>query len=189
MGGRGFQFFRRLRYSYRMPEAGSPNNIQLLILDADGVLTDGGIYVDDQGHETMRFNVRDGFAIRAWIAAKKEIAVITGRGGLALRHRLDGLGVKNFISASGPKQKVLEDLLKKFGVDARHVAALGDDLPDLPMLRMVGFPMAVADAADEIKAAAQWHATKNGGHGAVREAIEFLLKSSDEWRSAVEAWG
>jgi 3-deoxy-D-manno-octulosonate 8-phosphate phosphatase (KDO 8-P phosphatase) len=172
-----------------MREVGSPNNIQLLILDSDGVLTDGGIFVDDRATETKRFNVRDGFAIRAWLEAKKEIAVITGRGGLALRHRLDGLGVKNLISASGPKKKVLEDLLKKFGVDAQHTAALGDDLPDLPMLKMVGFPMAVADATDEIKAVAKWHATKNGGHGAVREAIEFLLKSSGEWERAVEGWG
>ncbi len=166
-----------------------PNNIQLLILDADGVLTDGGIFVDDSGCETMRFHVRDGFAIRAWLAAKKEIAVITGRGGLALRHRLDGLGVKNLISASGPKQKVLEDLLSTFGIEARHTAALGDDLPDLPMLKMVGFPMAVADAADEVKAVAKWRSSRNGGHGAVRESIELLLKASGQWERAVEAWG
>jgi len=172
-----------------MIEPGSPSNIQLLILDADGVLTDGGIFVDDRGCETMRFNVRDGFAIRAWLAAKKEIAVITGRGGLALRHRLDGLGVKNLISASGHKLQVIEELLKKLGVDAQHTAVLGDDLPDIPMLKMVGFPMAVADAASEVKAVSKWCSTKNGGHGAVREAVEFLLKSSGEWDRAVGAWG
>ncbi len=172
-----------------MQALSSPADIQLLILDADGVLTDGGIYVDDAGCESKRFNVRDGFAIRAWLQAKKEIAVITGRGGMALRHRLDGLGVKNLISASGPKKKVLEELLKNLNISASHTAALGDDLPDVPMLKMVGYPMAVADAVDEVKAAAKWHSTKNGGHGAVREAVEFLLKSSGNWDSAVEAWG
>ncbi|MSR33408.1 MAG: hypothetical protein EXS12_01175 [Phycisphaerales bacterium] len=172
-----------------MPEQGSTLNIQLLILDADGVLTDGGIFVDERGRETLRFNVRDGFAIRAWLAAKKEIAVITGRSGLALRNRLDGLGVKNLISVSGPKNKALEDLLQKLNIDARNTAAMGDDLPDLPLLKMVAFPMAVADAADEIKAVAKWRSTKNGGHGAVREAVEFLLKTSGEWDRAVEGWG
>ena len=172
-----------------MVEQTSALNIQLLILDADGVLTDGGIFVDDQGNETKRFNVRDGFAIRAWLAARKEIAVITGRGGLALRHRLNGLGVKNLISASGPKKKVLEDLLQQLGIAAQNTAVMGDDLPDLPMLKMVGFPMAVADATPEIKAAAKWHSTKNGGNGAVREAVEFLLKASGEWDKAVEGWG
>ena len=172
-----------------MVKQDSSVNIQLLILDADGVLTDGGIVVDDQGNESKRFNVRDGFAIRAWLATGKQIAVITGRGGLALRHRLNSLGVQNLISASGPKKKVLEDLLQQFGIAAQHTAVMGDDLPDLPMLKMVGFPMAVADAVDEIKAGAKWRATKNGGHGAVREAVEFLLKSSGEWDKAVEGWG
>ena len=91
--------------------------------------------------------------------------------------------------SSSDKKKVLEDLLQQFGIAAQHTAVMGDDLPDLPMLKMVGFPMAVADAVDEIKAVAKWRATKNGGHGAVREAVEFLLKSSGEWDKAVEGWG
>ncbi|MCE9618838.1 MAG: HAD hydrolase family protein [Planctomycetes bacterium] len=171
-----------------MPARGSPANIKLLILDADGVLTDGSIWIDDRGHETKRFNVRDGFAMRAWLRAGKEMAVITGRGGLALRHRLDGLGVRHLISASGPKKEAMETLLKQLGIDAAHAAVMGDDLPDLPMLKLAGYPMAVADAADEVKALAAWSSTRNGGHGAVREAVEFLLKASGEWDASVGGW-
>jgi 3-deoxy-D-manno-octulosonate 8-phosphate phosphatase (KDO 8-P phosphatase) len=168
-----------------MTARATPPDIELLVLDADGVLTDGSIWIDDRGRETKRFHVRDGFAMRAWLKAGKELAVITGRGGLALRHRLEGLGVRHLISSSGPKRAALEEVWSRVGVDAAHTAVLGDDLPDLPMLRMAGFPMAVADAADEVKSAAVWHATRAGGHGAVREAVEFLLKACGRWDAVV----
>lgn len=161
--------------------------MRLLVLDADGTLTDGGIHVDGLGVESKRFSVRDGFAIRAWMRSGRELAVITGRGEMALRHRMTDLGVRHLIVSSGPKGAVIEGLLARLGVAASEAAAMGDDLPDLPMLRRVGYPMAVADASKEVLQAAAWTSSMAGGHGAVREAIEHLMRAAGVWQSVVEA--
>jgi 3-deoxy-D-manno-octulosonate 8-phosphate phosphatase (KDO 8-P phosphatase) len=162
--------------------------VRLLVLDADGTLTDGGICVDGHGVETKRFSVRDGFAIRAWMRTGRQLAVITGRGETSLRHRLTDLGVQHLIAASGPKGAVIERLLGELSVPASEAAAMGDDLPDLPLLRRVGYPMAVGDAVPEVKALAAWTSVAHGGHGAVREAVEHLLKGAGAWQSVVESF-
>lgn len=164
-----------------------PARVRLLVLDADGTLTDGGIHVDGHGVETKRFHVRDGFGMRAWMRAGRELAVVTGRGELALRHRLADLGVQHVVTASGPKGAVLEGLLARLGIPAAETAAMGDDLPDLPLLARVGYPMAVADAVPEVREMAAWVSTAQAGHGAVREGIEHLLRAAGAWQAVVEA--
>jgi YrbI family 3-deoxy-D-manno-octulosonate 8-phosphate phosphatase len=171
-----------------MPTGADASKVRLLVLDADGTLTDGGILVDGHGVEMKRFSVRDGFAVRCWLRSGRELAVITGRGEMALRHRLSDLGVRHLVSASGPKGPVIDSLLAELHVPAAQVAAMGDDLPDLPMLHRVGYPMAVGDAVPEVRAASAWVAQAAGGHGAVREAVEHLLRAAGEWSSVVEGF-
>ncbi len=166
---------------------GDASKIKLLVLDADGTLSDGGIFVGHDGAESIRFHVRDGFGIRAWLKSGRELAVITGRGGASLRHRLNDLGVRNLVSASGPKGPVIERILTEYGIQPEAAAAMGDDLPDLPLLQRVGYPMAVSDAVKEIKDAAVWVSSTPGGHGAVREAVEHLLRAAGAWQKVVES--
>jgi 3-deoxy-D-manno-octulosonate 8-phosphate phosphatase (KDO 8-P phosphatase) len=163
--------------------------IRLLCLDVDGVLTDGSIWISDRGEETKRFHVRDGFAIRLWQRLGGTVAVITGRSGLALRHRLDELGVRHLVNGSPDKGRDLERLLGELGIPATACAMVGDDLPDLPAMRRCGYPIAVADAAAEVRAAAAFVTTTGGGHGAVREAIEHLLRRDGRWGEALAASG
>jgi 3-deoxy-D-manno-octulosonate 8-phosphate phosphatase (KDO 8-P phosphatase) len=169
-----------------MTQPADASRIRWLLLDADGTLTDGGMFVHGHGSELKRFSVRDGFGLRAWLSTGREVAVITGRGDLSLRHRLADLGIQRVVSASGPKGEVVDRLLADQGVDRSSVAAMGDDIPDLPMLRRAAYPMAVADAAPEVKALARWVSASAGGHGAVREAVEHLLRAAGEWQGVVE---
>ncbi len=149
--------------------------VSLLALDVDGVLTDGSIYLDDQGIETKRFHVRDGFGIKLWQKMGFEVAILTGRTGQAVQHRMRELGVKLVIQGALDKAHGLEFLLKEARREASEVAYIGDDWPDLPVLRRVGYPMSVADGDARAKALSRFVTSANGGHGAVREAIEHLL--------------
>lgn len=149
--------------------------VSLLALDVDGVLTDGSIYLDDQGIETKRFHVRDGFGIKLWQKMGFEVAILTGRTGQAVQHRMRELGVKLVIQGALDKSQGLEFLLKESRREASELAYIGDDWPDLPVLRRVGYPMSVADGDARAKALSRFVTSANGGHGAVREAIEHLL--------------
>ncbi|HMN97487.1 MAG TPA: HAD hydrolase family protein [Phycisphaerales bacterium] len=158
----------------------------MLCLDVDGVLTDGSISIDDHGREIKRFHVRDGTGLRLWRALGHEVAVITGRRGAALRHRLCELSIRHVVQGSQSKGEAFEALLEELELAADHVAMLGDDLPDLPILRACGYPMAVGDAAAEVRAVARFTTVRPGGHGAVREAIEHLLREQRRWDEALE---
>lgn len=171
-----------------MPPTADASKVRLLVLDADGTLTDGGIYVDGRGAESKRYCVRDGFAMRAWMQSGRALAVITGRGETSLRHRLADLGVRHLIASSGPKGEVVERLLADLSMAPAETAAIGDDLPDIPLLRRVGYPMAVADAVPEVRAVAAWVSGARGGHGAVREAVEHLLTAGGAWQQVVERY-
>jgi 3-deoxy-D-manno-octulosonate 8-phosphate phosphatase (KDO 8-P phosphatase) len=162
--------------------------IRLLCLDVDGVLTDGGISIDDAGHEQKRFHVRDGAALRMWSRLGLEIAVITGRNGMALRHRLRELGVRHVISGSKEKGGAFEGLLGELGMAADDAAMIGDDLPDLPILRRCGLPIAVRDASQEVLDVARFVTPRPGGSGAVRDAVEHILKSQGRWTDAVRVF-
>lgn len=166
-----------------MPNA-APENVRLLCLDVDGVLTDGGIHLDDHGLESKRFHVRDGTGIRIWKRLGLEIALLTGRKGMVVRHRASELGIELVVQGSGNKLVDFTNLLRALNLRASEAAMLGDDLPDLGIMKVAGYPMAVADAVPEIRAAAQFVTVRPGGHGAVREAIEHLLQAANRWNEA-----
>jgi 3-deoxy-D-manno-octulosonate 8-phosphate phosphatase (KDO 8-P phosphatase) len=125
--------------------------------------------------------VRDGAALRMWARLGYETAVITGRNGMALRHRLRELGVRHVVSGSKEKGAAFEALLGEVGIAAGAVAMIGDDLPDLPILRRCGLPIAVRDAAQEVLDIAKFVTARPGGSGAVREAVEHILKGQGRW--------
>lgn len=166
-----------------------PPDIELLILDVDGVLTDGGIMLDDNGAETKRFHVRDGTGIRIWLELGYQVAMITGRSGKALAHRTAELGVKHVIQGSRDKGAAFDELTRSLSIDPSRAAVLADDLPDLPVMRRAGYAMAVADASREVRKLASYVTSRPGGHGAAREAVELLLKAKNRWDDAISLFG
>ena len=165
-------------------------DIQLLLTDVDGVLTDGSILIDSNGQELKRFHVRDGAGIVAWQKCGLKIGIITGRASVITTHRMMELGVDMVeqCSAMG-KQEAYEDLLRRAGVDDSQVAYIGDDLADLPVMVRVGYPMSVADGSADVRRVAKYVTTLPGGRGAVREAIEHLLKRMGRWDEVLERYG
>jgi len=168
-----------------MPNSAA-EKIQLLCLDVDGVMTDGSIAIDDHGVETKRFHVRDGTGIKIWKKLGFEIAIITGRRGMAVRHRANELGIEHLVQGSSDKLADFGRLLTKVGLVASQAAMLGDDLPDLPIMKLVGYPMAVADAVAEVREVAEFVTVRPGGQAAVREAIEHVLRAKELWNQARE---
>lgn len=162
--------------------------IALLGLDVDGVLTDGSILLDDRGVETKRFHVRDGTGLSAWRRLGLEAAIITGRRGMAVHHRARELGIRNVRQGVDDKAAALRAVLAALELDASQVAVIGDDLPDLPMMLMAGYPIAVGDAVAEVRAAARFVTVRPGGAGAVREAVEHILKAQGRWSEAVDLY-
>lgn len=151
--------------------------VEMLILDVDGVLTDGSIYIDDLGHETKRFNVRDGFGIKLWQKLGFPVAIVTGRTGRAVTHRMAELGIQQVVQGSKEKGEAVAELAERNTIPLENMACLGDDWPDLAMMRKVGYPMCVGDADPVVKEAAAWAAKLAGGQGAAREAIEHLISA------------
>ncbi len=159
--------------------------VQLLILDVDGVLTDGGIIRDDSGQQIKRFHVRDGSGLVMWRRLNKQVALITGKESLVVQHRAEELGIQYVYQNVSNKLEIYDDLLEQLGFNAQQVAYIGDDLPDLPIMRRCGVPIAVADAAAEVRAEARYITQVGGGHGAVRDAIEWLCKSMNLWEQVL----
>lgn len=159
--------------------------IRLLALDVDGVLTDGSIMLDDLDVETKRFNVRDGQGLAAWIKLGYDVAVITRRSGQALQHRCRELGITRIVQGSHDKSHALDQLLTDTRLKPEQIAYIGDDWPDLPVLRRVGLPITVADADERVAAACLLRTTRPGGRGAVREAIEHILSAQGTLERAV----
>ncbi len=155
--------------------------VTLLVLDVDGVLTDGGIVYTDAGDELKRFHVRDGAGLKLWRAAGHKVAVISGRRSKAVERRMAELGVSSVLLGREEKGRALAEVLAATGVAADQCCAVGDDLPDLPVLHACGVAVAVADACPEVRAAADHVTMLSGGHGAVREVVEWLLKSQGVW--------
>jgi 3-deoxy-D-manno-octulosonate 8-phosphate phosphatase (KDO 8-P phosphatase) len=155
--------------------------IRLLVLDVDGVLTDGGVLVGPDGEAVKRFHVHDGLALAVAPRAGLRIAVVSGRASAAVERRLAELGVDEVHQGVRDKAAVLARLVERLGVAPGEVAVMGDDLTDLPMMRGAGLALAPANAVPEVRRAAHWRARRGGGDGAVREAIEWLLRARKAW--------
>jgi 3-deoxy-D-manno-octulosonate 8-phosphate phosphatase (KDO 8-P phosphatase) len=157
------------------------SRIRLLVLDVDGVLTDGRLYYDNQGNETKAFHVRDGYGIKAVMRAGCEVAIISGRRSVAVETRLKELGVQHAILGNEDKLPALKTLTDKLGIDdLQAVACVGDDTPDLPLLEVAGFAVVPADAHPDVSAVAHWQTQTCGGRGAVREVCDLLLRARAE---------
>jgi len=155
--------------------------IKLLLLDVDGVLTDGSVIYDDTGAETKVFNVKDGLGIRMLMDAGIEAGIVTGRTSRALLHRCDNLGISLVFDQVRDKTGVLEVISKEKGVGAEHIAFVGDDLVDIPLMKKVGLSVAVADAHETVLEHADMVTAAQGGAGAVREVCEAILKAQGLW--------
>ena len=154
--------------------------IRMLLLDVDGVLTDGKLYFDHAGNEMKAFNTRDGMGIKALQRCGIEVGVITGRKSEAVAQRMAQLGVEHVYQGCEDKLIAFLDLLKKTGLDAQQICFAGDDWIDLPVLLRVGLSVSVADAEDCVKERAHWITTRKGGDGAVREICNLILAAQDK---------
>jgi 3-deoxy-D-manno-octulosonate 8-phosphate phosphatase (KDO 8-P phosphatase) len=160
--------------------------IALILLDVDGVLTAGQVIYNDTGQETKVFHARDGLGIRMLMQAGLTVGIVTGRRSMALVHRCDNLGIGLLKDGVHDKAAALEEILKETGMPASATAFVGDDLPDLPIMRRVGVPIAVGDAHDRVKQAAILTTQATGGHGAVREISERILKARGDWEPLIK---
>jgi 3-deoxy-D-manno-octulosonate 8-phosphate phosphatase (KDO 8-P phosphatase) len=161
---------------------------RLLIMDVDGVLTDGRIIQDGHGHELKVFDVKDGHGIVMAHRAKLRTALISGRGSETITRRAEELGIELVFQKIWNKLEVYEKILVDTELTHDEVAYIGDDLIDIPLLRRVGLAVAVADAVDEVKAAVHLITQRPGGQGAVREVIELILRAQDHWDSLIERY-
>lgn len=162
--------------------------IKLICLDVDGVLTDGRIVFDSNGAESKFFHVQDGSGIRYAQRAGLMVAFITGRESPVVARRAEELGVELVYQKVKLKLPVFEELLSTLGLKPEEVLCMGDDLPDLPVMRRVGLAIAPANAVLEIKEVAHLVTARSGGHGAVREAIDWLLRSTGKWDGIMERY-
>jgi 3-deoxy-D-manno-octulosonate 8-phosphate phosphatase (KDO 8-P phosphatase) len=170
-----------------MPEAST--HIKLLILDVDGVLTNGGLPYEADGNEIKVFHVQDGSAIKRWRAAGGLVAIISGRQSPAIISRAKDLGIAHVEQGVADKLPVFEEICAMTGVDAENAAVIGDDLLDLAPMGRCGYSIAVANAVAEVKRAASYVTRRRGGEGAVAEAIERLLRRNGTWLDVMKRYG
>jgi len=167
-------------------------SIRLVGLDVDGVMTDGGIYLgaaDGSAVELKRYEIQDGLGIHFMQRAGLRVAIITGRVSESVRLRALELDVEDVAQDSrARKLPAFLSMLDRHGISPSEAAFVGDDFPDLAVLRLVGLPVAVGNAVPEIRAACSVHLTRHGGRGAVRELAELLLKARGEWERVTEAY-
>ncbi len=161
------------------------DGIGILVLDVDGVMTDGRIVYDSDGREVKRFDVRDGQGVKYWCRAGHRAAILSGRSSPILARRAEELGVGAVYEDAKKKLPVFETLLEDFDAEADQVCFIGDDLPDVPVLARVGFAVAVADAVEEVRRVAHYVTRHPGGAGAIRETVELVLKYQGRWAGVI----
>jgi len=162
--------------------------IKLLILDVDGVLTDGGIILDNEGNEFKTFHVRDGHGIKMLLKAGIVVALITGRYSKVVERRASELGITEVYQRCFDKRIAFQQLIEKYSVDPKKIAYVGDDIVDIPLLKKSGLSIAVADADEEAKAAAMMVTKNRGGRGAAREVCDLLLKAKGLWKGILDEY-
>lgn len=162
--------------------------IRLLILDVDGVLTDGRIVMNDLGQESKFFDVKDGHGLKVLMRCGIDVVWITGRKSTVVEHRAKDLGVQEVHQLIWDKVKVYEEVLERRKLTAREAAYMGDDIVDVPLLKRVGFAVTVNDAVDEAKQVADYVTRRDGGRGAVREVCDLILKGQGKWERLMERY-
>jgi len=155
--------------------------VKLLVLDIDGVLTDGRVIYDDQGRQLKFFDIKDGSGLTYVMRAGIKVCLISGRQSEVNLVRARELGIEEIYQDAKVKLPILQEIMARKNLKPEQVAYMGDDLIDLPCLRAVGLALAPADAVKEVKAAVHWVAKKPGGRGAVRQACELILRASGAW--------
>ncbi|MGL5377532.1 MAG: KdsC family phosphatase, partial [Cetobacterium sp.] len=155
--------------------------IKLIVLDVDGTLTDGKLYISNLGDEMKAFNVKDGLGITQAISLGKEIAIITGKTSQIVSKRCNELGIKEIHQGIKNKIGVLDSILEKYKISYENIAYMGDDLIDLAVMKKCKIAGAPKDSVEEILHISDFISSKNGGEGAVREFIEYILKKENIW--------
>jgi YrbI family 3-deoxy-D-manno-octulosonate 8-phosphate phosphatase len=155
--------------------------IELILSDVDGVFTDGAIVLDNQGIETKMFHIRDGLGVRLWQRSGGRFGLVTGRSSHIVKVRAAELQIDILRQGAEEKVSAVKEIMAELKLSPSQVAFIGDDLPDLPVARLVGLGVAVADACAELRQAAAYVTTAAGGRGAVRETIELVLKAQQRW--------
>lgn len=159
--------------------------VKCLICDVDGVLTDGLLYIDNQGNELKSFNVQDGLGIKLLLAADIQVAVITTSINAVIDHRMRQLGISHYYKGQIDKRNAYQQLKKTLALADDAFAYIGDDLPDLPLIQQVGFGVAVANALPSVKEFADWQTNLLGGRGAVRELCDLILQAQNKTETAL----
>lgn len=155
--------------------------LKLMVLDVDGVLTDGRVVLDAEGREIKAFDVKDGLGLKLLMRAGIEVALVTGRGSKAVSRRAAELGIEDVFMDIADKKAVCRKMMAERGLNREAVCAMGDDLPDLAMFDESGLCIAVADAVQEVRGRADYITRRGGGQGAVREVAEWILKCRGQW--------
>jgi 3-deoxy-D-manno-octulosonate 8-phosphate phosphatase (KDO 8-P phosphatase) len=155
--------------------------VKLLILDVDGVLTDGRIVIDDAGLESKQFDVRDGHGLKILMRFGIDVVLLTGRRSRVVEHRAADLGITEVHQGILNKAEAFAEILKRRDLSPEAAACVGDDVVDIPILRRAGFSVAVADAVPEARRIADYVTQQGGGRGAVREVCEVILKAQNRW--------
>lgn len=163
-------------------------SIRLILSDIDGVMSDGGIIYDNQGFESKQFHVRDGLAIKLWRQAGNQFGVITARSSHVVKVRMSELGVDFVRQGMEDKLATAMELLQLIKLGPEQVCYIGDDLPDLKLLKAVGLAATVADAVVEVRNVAHYVTKASGGRGAIRELVETILKSQGRWSEIVQEY-
>lgn len=163
-------------------------SIDLLILDVDGVLTDGTVTTSSAGESGQTVSVQDGLAVKLWQQAGGVTSILSGRPNEHVAKRARELGVEHILTGVGDKAAGLTELLRSTGRKAATAAYIGDDLPDLPAMAACGFPVAVANAVPAVKRAAAYVTRRSGGEGVVAEVVEYLLRKKDRWSTVTASY-
>ncbi len=162
--------------------------IRLVLTDVDGVMTDGRIIFDTQGLESKQFHIRDGQGIRLWQQNGGLFGIVTGRSSQMVKMRAEELDIEIVRQGVGEKLPVVRAICEELQLEPRQVCYVGDDLPDIQPIAHVGLGVAVADAAEDVRQAADYTTSLAGGQGAIREVIELLLKNTDRWESTLRKY-
>ena len=163
-------------------------HIKLLLLDVDGVLTDGGITYSDSGDQIKTFHSRDGFGIRLLMDSGIKVGIITGRKSKALDYRCENLGISLLFDGIKDKLNAFDKIISQTGIMPEQIAFVGDDLMDLPVMKRVGVSFCVSDACQDVKNHSDIITKQKAGHGAVREICESILKAKGLWDAIIDKY-